>query len=42
MLGIALAAIVISCIFMAMLFGRYGFKTSVSATAPPVPQTALA
>jgi hypothetical protein len=43
MLGIALAAIVISCILMAMLFGKYGFSTkAVASTAPPAPHTALA
>jgi len=36
LLGVALGAIVIGCLLMAILFGKYGFSTKVSArTVPP-------
>ncbi len=41
MLGIALAAIVVSCILMLMLFGRYGFSTKVASTSSPLAHRAI-
>jgi len=41
-LGISLGAIVLSCILMAMLFGRYGFSTKVSSTTTPSRTVSLA
>lgn len=37
MLGIALGAIVIGCILLLLVWGRYEYKTTVSALGNPVP-----
>jgi hypothetical protein len=37
MLGIALGAIVLSCLLMFLIWGMYGFQTSVSALWAPTP-----
>ena len=42
LLGISAGAILISCILMLILWGRYDFKTKVSAIKPAATQTALA
>jgi hypothetical protein len=42
LLGIALGAILLSCLLMAMLFGRYGFSTKVSVNTNGTPPTAIA
>jgi hypothetical protein len=42
LLGISLGAIVISCILMLVMLGRYNFSTKVSAIAPPPTATAVA
>jgi hypothetical protein len=42
LLGISLGAIVISCILMLILLGRYEFKTKVSALPPAVAASAIA
>jgi hypothetical protein len=35
MLGIALGAIVLGCVLMLIMFGRYSFSTKVSSLSPP-------
>jgi hypothetical protein len=42
LLGISLGAIVISCILMLIMLGRYNFSTKVSAIAPPPAATSIA
>jgi hypothetical protein len=42
LLGVALGAIVISCILMLILWGRYEFKTKVAAQTPAPSAVALA
>jgi hypothetical protein len=42
LLGISLGAIVISCILMIIMLGRYNFSTKVSANAPPAAAVAIA
>ena len=42
LLGISLGAIVISCILMIIMLGRYNFSTKVSAIAPPAAAVAIA
>jgi hypothetical protein len=42
LLGVALGAIVIGCLLMAILFGKYGFSTKVSTTTAPPQLSAVA
>ncbi len=42
LLGVALGAILIGCLLMAILFGRYGFSTKVSAATSPAHYGAIA
>jgi hypothetical protein len=42
MLGIALAAIVLGCLLMIVMFGRYSFSTKVSSLSPPAQVGTLA
>jgi hypothetical protein len=42
LLGVALGAIVVGCLLMAILFGRYGFSTKVSAAPSPAQHSAIA
>ncbi len=42
LLGISLGAILISCILMIVIFGRYDFSTKVSAIAPAAAAAAIA
>ena len=42
LLGIALGAILISCILMFVMLYRYNFSTKVSAVVPSASATALA
>jgi hypothetical protein len=42
LLGISVGAIVISCILMLVLFGRYDFKTRVSSLPPAASAAAIA
>jgi hypothetical protein len=42
LLGVSLAAIVISCILMLVIFTKYNFSTKVSAITPPAAATAIA
>jgi hypothetical protein len=36
LLGIALGAIVLGCLFLILVMNRYGFKRTVSATTPSI------
>jgi hypothetical protein len=42
LLGVALGAIILGCLLMAILFGRYGFSTKVSARTAPAPLSSIA
>ena len=42
MLGIALGAVVLGCILMLIMFGRYSFSTKVSALPQPPQVTSIA
>jgi hypothetical protein len=42
LLFVSLAAILISCIIMIVVFYRYNFSTKVSAIAPPAAARAIA
>ncbi len=42
MLGIALGAMILGCLFLLLVWGRYDYKTSATAMVVPSSTTALA